>query len=584
MAGRGLSSGMMMIPFFGKKRNKSRTEEMTENLETEILVANSHRKGRFGEAVYKWYSRTRLARFLGRERPRKSNVMRIAGLTLFAMSFLMLFAVWTAFAHNEDVYPYLIPSLGGFAVSIAILLIYGSSNVYRPVQGVLAIVTVWIITAVFGCIPYLLCDWYLMDAIFETISGFATVGASVIADSNTYYMIPSGLLSWRISTQWIGGIMIILIFMVILPMFTRGAHGLSRSELDAAESGRLYQRVDKIATRFILVYIILTLVAAFALFMLSYINNDYQYDTMQRFEDSCYLAMSTVSIGGFLNRADVLTGANIFVKIFLIILIAVSITNFYLHFRAIARKSIGVYFEDSEFKAMIIWFGVVTVVTLLLVRQWDKFVDILFTIVSYSSTLGIVTLDPATINAWPTMALFLLYLGMLVGGCAGSPAGGIKISRVLIVIKSTFIEIYRFFNSSIVYSPKLNNKGVSEERVRNAYVIFSLFVIAIVISTFVYATAFENGTDIQKGFFTAISIVSLTGTSELNFAATSVGIQIYTCVLMIFARMEFIALLTIFLPKFWSEVFKKNVDGFINTQNLSFMDKLQFKRDEKAEK
>lgn len=507
-----------------------------------------------------------------RNRTRKSNVLRGLGVILFWVSLLSLMPIAPAYVHYEPYQPFFVTFLITFFISITLMLCFGSSKVYHHTDGPMIVILLWITLFIVGMIPYIVagvCN--PIDALFESVSGFTTVGVSIFELPET---LPSSILFWRVLTQWIGGIVIVLLFMVILPMFVPGRRGLVTDDIKPiSDNDGVQLKTGDVAKQFIVVYLVLTILFSVIVWVA-------RTDDMG-FDEAVQIAMSTISVGGFTPTSHSLTDLSNLQKILVAFMMIISATNFYLHFRAAVKRELGIYSHDTEFKTMIIWYLFLTLFLFLILK--DNFVNGFFMLISFATTTGFVS-DP-TFATWAPGVLIVLATATFIGGCTGSPAGGIKVSRVIIIVKSIVIDAFQMINTSLVQVPKINGKPVSEKMVHNAYAVFTLTIIVIVITTVVYSIT--DNLNLQEAMFTSISLVSLTGTTTgvfaSSFAAMSVAGKIFTCILMLFARMEIIMLIALFMPKFWAEVIKnsdgirgQNTKKFSNTRE-SFLDRIKRK-------
>lgn len=474
--------------------------------------------------------------------------LNVLGMLLFIISILLLPSVLIANNDHESIEPFLWPMIIGIIVSLFLLIFMKRSSDMGPADGIFLMLVLWMGMFTFGIFPYILSGVPLVDAIFESVGGFATVGASVLDVTK----MSNALLLWRTITNWIGGIVIVAMFMFILPMVVSGSRRLVKSETFGARTGNLTMKLGSVAKQFIGVYISLTVIFTIVLMLCS----------MSLFE-AVNFSMSAISIGGFTITSDSLTRYGPAVKIALIVMMILSASNFYLHFRAVAKKDFSGYRQNEEFKYMILWLSLVIILAVAqmhISHRWDelsgnvfeRYTDIIFNIVSIGTTAGFYTLNYA--GGFEFMSTSLILLLMFIGGSSGSPAGGIKISRALIVVRSMFNEIRNEIHPNAVYTVQYEGSGADKSAVHASIVVVMLFLMTALVSTIV----FDIFMDWNQAIYTSIALLSGTGTSIgeyfYSYASFPGWAKIFACIIMFLGRMEVVAILAVFTMSFWKEL------------------------------
>ena len=496
--------------------------------------------------------RTTIKRRYERIPKKDSRVMLILGIVLFFTSLMLIPSTVLSIQKGENFWPFIIPRFIGIFASVYMVLKYRLPNDMRPADGLMMMFSVWILLFVFGTLPFLISGMNLIDSFFESVSGFSTTGATILTDVEA---APKSMLLWRAITNWIGGIIIVMMFMFIIPMVVSGGRGLLKNEMSGSGGGNLTVKLGSAARQFIIMYAILT--AIFTIIL--YIQN-------LTLLDSVTIAMSCISIGGFLNTNDSLASYSIFVKITVMFFMVISASNFYLHYRALFKGDFKGYGRSEEFRAMILWFLIISL--LLLSRaafsgEWntvegsdtDKIVDIVFSVISTGTTTGFSTVDFTSEHWWPFVDLSLFMILMFIGGSAGSTSGGIKISRVLITLKALFNEIRQEVHPNAVYTVRYDGSGVSREAVHSAMVVITAFIVV----TGVGAALFNTNADLDFGnsVYLSVAMITNTGTGSgilfSNYADMPAWCKLLSCALMFLGRMEILAILAIFTPGFWLE-------------------------------
>lgn len=505
--------------------------------------------GNRGTSVY-ISLRTSIRRKYGSIPKKDSRVVLILGIVLFFTSLMLIPSTVISIHHGEKYWPFAVPAVIGIVLSLYMILKYRLPNDIRPADGLMMMFSVWILLFLFGTLPFLFSGFSLTDAIFESVSGFSTTGATIITDVEA---APSGILLWRAISNWIGGIIIVMMFMFIIPMVVSGGRGLLKNEMSGSGGGNLTVKLGSAARQFIIMYAMLT--AIFTLIL--YIQN-------VSLLDSVTIAMSSISIGGFLNTNDSMASYSMMVKISVIVFMLISASNFYLHYRALFKGDFRGYRRSEEFRIMILWFMIISLFMLLqavISDQWnemggsdgDKIVDIIFSIVSVGTTSGFSTVDFTSKEWWSFVDLSLFMILMFIGGSAGSTSGGVKISRVIITVKSLFNEIRQEVHPNAVYTVRYDGNVVPKEVVHSAMVVVTAFLIV----TGVGAALFNIIMGLDDAVYLSVAMVTNTGTGSgslfSNYEDLPIWAKYLSCILMFLGRMEILAILAVFTPGFWLE-------------------------------
>lgn len=351
-------------------------------------------------------------------------IMHITGMVLFFLGLVMVIPTITSLIYSEPILPFVAPMLICIAVSIPMMMLFKASSGMTSTYGIFMVATAWALAILIGAVPFTMSGMSVADAIFESASGFTTTGSTVIADFSEW---GHGILLWRSLSQWIGGIAVILIFMSVLPLLGIGGRALSINEMHGSGSRNFSARVKDVAREFAAIYVILTGIMLVICVILG----------VGAFESLC-MTFSTISTGGFLPVGS-MAAYSIAVQVVVMIFMFLGGTSFYLHYRAMYKREPSGYLKNTEFKMMLIWFIIVSIVLFAMLTGWtgthdvmeptlESFKDVLFTVISLGTTTGLATVD---FSVWPFAALFLLALVMFLGGSSGSTAGGVTITSTL---------------------------------------------------------------------------------------------------------------------------------------------------------
>ncbi|MFW6413736.1 MAG: TrkH family potassium uptake protein [Verrucomicrobiota bacterium] len=403
----------------------------------------------------------------------------------------------------------------------------------------------WLVAAFAGALPYLLTGTITSPtaAIFETMSGFTTTGATVLNDLEN---LSRGVLFWRAFTQWVGGMGVLILCVAILPFLGVGGMQIFRAEMPGPTKDRLTPRIANTAKLLWGVYLLISIVLLLLL----------RVGGMSWFDSWCHM-FTTIATGGFSPRTASIGAYNsLYLDILLTVFMLISGTNFALHFRALQGKPLT-YFKDAEFRLYIaIWFGACIILTFNIWQNvYSSFGESIraafFQGTSILTTTGFVTKD---FDAWPDASRFLLILLMFIGGCAGSTGGGIKVVRIFIALKKIYRETLRFLKPHNIWTIKLGRKPLEQSAVSHVAGFILLFMFLFAMSSFLM-TFFTD--DIVTAFSSVIATMSTIGPGLGNIGATetyadipALG-KIILTVCMLLGRLELYTVLIILLPSSW---------------------------------
>ena len=370
---------------------------------------------------------------------------------------------------------------GGMVLSIAFAmwaLTRGPVRLSR--RDGFAIVTFgWLAATVAGALPYLLSGVILdpVSALFESMSGFTTTGASVLTNLED---LPHGILFWRGMTQWLGGMGVLILCVAILPFLGVGGMQIYRAEIPGPSKDRLTPRIASTAKLLWGIYVLLSLAEA-ALLMTGGMD----------WFDACCHTFTTMSTGGFSTRTASIAAFNsAYIEIVIIVFMFLAGANFALHYRALRGKP-QVFWRDPEFRFYtVLWLGSCLALS---VDVWGEIYQGagealragFFQGTSIMTTTGFVTKD---FNVWPNASRLLLVLLMAIGGCGGSTGGGIKVVRFMVVLKTIARELGRAMHPRTILKIKLGHQSLEESTVSNiagfVIIFVAIFAVASLAMTF----------------------------------------------------------------------------------------------------
>jgi len=416
-------------------------------------------------------------------------------------------------------------------------------------EGYLIVAVSWLAISIFSSLPYVFSDAIpdLTGAIFESVSGLTTTGASVINDIES---MPEGILYWRSLTQWLGGMGIIVLTVAIFPLLGIGGVELFVAEAPGPTSDKIHPRIKETAKRLWIIYVGLTVLLALILC----ING-------MTFFDAINHALTTMATGGFSTKNASIayfdSPAIQYPIAFFMFLSGINYTVIYFSLTGNFKKA----WKSDEFKSYVkLVLIVIAIVTIIVYNVTDQhfeksFRDSLFQVISIISTTGFVSAD---YTSW-TPALTLLFFTLLfVGGCAGSTSGGIKIIRHLVFFKNSFHEFKRLLHPRATIRIKVDQQIVSPRIMTHILVFLLIYLLIFVFSSFIMAFIFVG---FENPILTAIGAVATAlgnvgpAIGELgpmdNFASVPIIGKWFLVILMLLGRLELFTILILFTPYFW---------------------------------
>ncbi|MFC1467892.1 TrkH family potassium uptake protein [Verrucomicrobiota bacterium] len=433
----------------------------------------------------------------------------------------------------------------GFGALLA-LFTRGSNDLSRR-DGFGIVTFGWLAASIFGALPYILSGVIPSPAaaVFETMSGFTTTGASVLSNLEE---VPRGVMFWRALTHLFGGMGVLILCVAILPFLGVGGMQIYRAEVPGPSKDRLTPRIATTAKLLWGVYILMCAVEAVLLCM----------GGMDWFDSLCH-TFATLATGGFSTRsASVAAYDSVYIETIITFFMFLAGANFALHYRALTGK-VNAYFKDPEFLCyLFIWLGASLLLTLNVwgttyASVWDALRNSFFTSTSIMTTTGFCTAD---FDLWPDASRLLLILLMFIGGCAGSTGGGMKVVRIMIGIKKVFRELTLFMRPKSVLSVKLGGKPVEQSAVSHMAAFLLMFM--LLFGAFSVVMTFYTP-DLETAFSSVIATMGNIGPglaavgATQNYAEIAPSGQVILTICMLLGRLELYTVLIVLLPGFWKK-------------------------------
>lgn len=403
----------------------------------------------------------------------------------------------------------------------------------------------WLVVANVSALPYLMTGSIVhpVNAVFEAMSGYTATGSTILEDIEA---LSHGALFWRSLTQWYGGMGIIVLAVAILPFLGVGGMQLFSAEMSGPSKDRLTPRIESTAKLLWFVYVGITLLAIFA----------FRLAGMQWF-DAINHALTASATGGFsTHNASIAHYDCLTIEIVVVVIMLLCALSFPLHYRALTGRP-GSYFKDPQLRFYLCLWALATLfVTLNLWREMglsagQALRDSVFQVTTLISSTGYVSAD---YDQWPALSRFILLILMVIGGCAGSTAGGMKAIRVFILLKKARREIRLFIRPDAVVQVKMGKKTIPYDVVSKVTAYFFIYIAVWAIGTLLM-TLFTP--DLESAFSSVVTALGNMGPgfgsvgAVRNFAHVELGGQIILTLMMLLGRLEFYTVLVLFLPAFW---------------------------------
>lgn len=472
-------------------------------------------------------------------------VFYVVGTVIKIEAVLMLLPLITSIIYKESCVRDILISMGialasGFAMTI--ISRPGSKVIYAK-EGFVIVSLAWLALSVIGALPFYISGEIpsYVDAFFETVSGFTTTGASILTDVEK---MSRGLLMWRSFTHWVGGMGVLVFVMAIIPTVSDRSIHILRAEAPGPVVGKIVPKMKQTARILYVIYIVLTLIEMVLLYA----------GGMPLF-DSIAHAVGTAGTGGFGIKADSLASYSPYIQWVITAFMLLFGVNFNLYYFAIIKK-FRTAIKNEELITYILIVGLsIFAITLNITPLYESVSESVrhaaFQVAAIISTTGFATAD---FNLWPGMSKTILLLLMFIGGCAGSTAGGFKISRVLMLFKTIKRELKKLLHPRAVATIRLDEKRVDEKTISSlgSYLaIYALFFCVVV-----FLLGFDSF-DLETNISVAASCVNNIGPGlgaagpAASYALFSPFSKIMLSVTMLLGRLEIFPLILTFSPSTW---------------------------------
>jgi len=412
-------------------------------------------------------------------------------------------------------------------------------------DGFLIVTLSWVLFALGGSLPFYISGAMpsFVDAVFESMSGFTTTGASILTDIES---LRRSVLFWRSFIQWLGGMGIVVFSIALLPLLGVGGMQMFKAEVPGPTADKFTPRIKHTAEMLWLVYAALTL----GEILLLWAGDMSLFDAVNH-------AFTTMATGGFSTRNhSILDYHSTYINLVIVVFMLLAGVNFNLYLKIIHGRLRSV-FHDEELR---FYLGFVAVLTLIIAVTLILRGDLsggralehsLFTTVSIMTTTGYATLD---FDLWPHLARALLLLAMFLGGMAGSTGGGVKTVRIVVLLKNARYELRRMLHPQAVFRIKLGKRQVADSIIANITGFLALFIMILVAATLAVSA---GGVDLVTSFSAVLAALSNIGPGlggvgpTANYAFLNDYAKLVLTACMLLGRLELFTVLVIFTRGFW---------------------------------
>lgn len=474
-------------------------------------------------------------------------IFYMVGRILQIESILFLLPILTSIIYKENcIFAFLISALIAFIIgSLLTHILKKRDSMMYAKEGLTIVALAWILMSVIGALPFVISGEIpsFFDAFFETVSGFTTTGASILTDVEA---MSRGLLFWRSFTHWIGGMGVLVFIMAIFPQDSGRSIHIMRAEMPGPIVGKLVPKIRETAKILYIIYIVMTIIQIILLFA----------GGMSFFESVVH-SFGTAGTGGFGVKADSIAGYSPYIQWVITIFMLLFGINFNLYYlilikrfkTALKSRELWCYIAIATISAAAISINISSI--------YGSISETLrhsaFQVASIMTTTGYATAD---FNMWPGFSKAVLVTLMFIGGCAGSTAGGLKVSRIMLLVKTVYKDLKRTLHPRAVSSVKFEGKKIDDQTVTGVSAYFALYFI---IFFAIYMLLSLEGFDFETTFTSVSACINNVGPGlagvgpASNFAAFSAPSKLLLSFAMLLGRLEIFPILLVFTPALWKK-------------------------------
>ena len=471
-------------------------------------------------------------------------IARILGMVLLILAALLVLPLIAGLCYGENVLNFAVTIAAAAALGGIFMLFKPKNRDIYAREGFTAVGLSWILMSLIGALPFVISGDIpsYVDALFETVSGFTTTGSTLLTDVEA---MSRGCMFWRMFTHWIGGMGVLVFIMAVLPMSGEHSMHIMRAEIPGPVVGKLVPRARKTAAILYMIYMGLTAIET--VFLLC---------GGMSFYDALLHAFATAGTGGFSTRgASIAAFDSLYIEVVISVFMLLFAVNFNLYFLLLMGRVRDVL-KNQELRCflVIVAFSMLTIAWNMS-GQYGGFAEALryssFTVASLVSSTGFGTAD---FTQWPQYSQWLLVIIMFVGACAGSTGGGLKLSRVMLLLKAAFSDLRHMIWPRRVNRVQMEGQRVEQAAIRAVFSYFTLYMLILLLGTLLISF---DGFDTATNFTAALTCLSnmgpglgLIGPSG-NFSIFSDFSKLLMSFLMLAGRLEIYPILVLFFPSVW---------------------------------
>ncbi len=479
-----------------------------------------------------------------------SIIRYILGSVLKIEAFLLLIPVLCGLIYHES------EGTAYFAVALICLFVgllftirKPKENLFYLKEGCITTALSWILLSIFGAIPFVITGEIpsFLDALFETISGFTTTGASILSDVEE---LSHASLLWRSFTHWIGGMGVLIFLMAIIPMSGGSNINLMRAESPGPSVGKLVPKMKTTATLLYSIYIFLTALEFLILILCN----------MPMFDSIC-TAFGTAGTGGFGIKNSSIGGYSVTIQWVVTIFMILFGINFNAYFFLLIRD----FKKALKMEEVRVYLGIIFASVVLISANiyqscnsvFDAVTKSAFQVASVITTTGFSTTD---FDLWPSFSKTVLVILMFIGACAGSTGGGIKVSRIIVIIKAFLKEAFSYIHPKSVRHLSIDKQPIKHDVIRSINVFFDTYIAIFVISLLLVSI---EGQSMQTNLTAVIATFNNIGPGleavgpTQNFAFFTPLSKVVLMFDMLAGRLELFPMVLLFHPTIWKEMFER---------------------------
>ncbi|MBE6604198.1 MAG: TrkH family potassium uptake protein [Ruminococcaceae bacterium] len=468
----------------------------------------------------------------------------LLGIITIIEAALMAFPALVALIYGESAAPFLITMAIMLLLSLPIVIFKPQNKRIYAKEGFITAAASWLLLSCFGALPFVLSGAIpnYIDALFETVSGFTTTGASILTEIES---LPRGILFWRSFTHWVGGMGVLVFMLAILPADNGRAMHLLRAEVPGPTKDKIVPKMRQTALILYGIYMALTIALFIALLC-----------TKMPLYDSLVNAFATAGTGGFsVKNASIGAYQNPAAEWVIASFMLLFGVNFNIYFLLLIKR-FGDVLKNEELRVYLVLCAIATALVTFNTLSYfptvgDTVRSAFFQVTTLLSTAGFAT---ANYDLWPSFSKTILLLVMVIGSCAGSTAGGLKISRVIIAVKNMFRSVKKTIRPRSVNVVRMDGEPVPDATLHATASYISIYFALIVVVTLLISL---DGFSIETNLAATLATINNVGPGlgavgpAGNYAAFSPLSKIVLTLTMLIGRLEIMPMLILFSPATW---------------------------------